>query len=188
MKELNSGAKCMMSCLCLLLAGCATVDLPKNLPTAEKAMTLTNGGWVVVTMDDNGKRGGELIALEPDTMFIMDSGSLLLIPRSRVTSAKIFLTDYPLKSGGMAAITFGGMASSFSLGWGAVFALPLWLIVGSFNSNVVAEDADKGDFMSPPAKLSELTMYARFPQGLPAGVKRSEIRPIPPDPSVEPDR
>jgi hypothetical protein len=178
MKKLNSAARVLVACFCLLPAGCATTDLPKNLPSAEEAMIMTNGAWIILSTGGNDLRRGEFIALDADTLFLMEWGKLLPIPRSQVKSARIFLTDYPLKSGGMAGMILGGVISSAAVGWYAVFAAPAWLLIGSMNSSAVARDADKGDYMYPPDDLKELGKYARFPQGMPAEVKRSDIRPI----------
>jgi hypothetical protein len=183
MKKLNSISVRSTLCLGFVLAACSTVDMPRNLPEATEALTMANGGWIVITTADSAKHRGELIALQQDTIFMMEYGALTLIPFTGVSYAKVFLTDYPMaSSGGSAVWIVGGVVSSAALGWGAIFAIPLWLIVGGINADVLARDADKGDVMFPPGDLKQFCMFARYPQGLPANVERSRILPSPSKP------
>jgi hypothetical protein len=179
MKKPSRISSCFGLAFGIALAGCGTVDIPDRLPGATEVLSTANGGWVVITMAGKELRRGELIALGRDTVFMMDHGALKSIPRSSVLSAKLFLIDYPVTPGGAGAWTALGVVSSASLGFGAIFAAPLWLIVGGINTSVVARDADAGDLAFPPAKLEEFAMFARYPQGLPEGVERSMIRPAP---------
>jgi hypothetical protein len=179
MKKPSRMSVCLGLSFGIALAGCATVDIPARLPGATEVLSTANGGWVVITTAGKVTRRGELIALGRDTIFIMDHGALTLTPSINVLSAKLFLTDYPVTPGGAGVWTALGVVSSASLGFGAIFAAPLWLLVGGINTSVVARDADEGDLAFPPAKLEEFSMFARYPQGLPEGVDRSMIRPAP---------
>ena len=185
MKKLSKIPGWSSLCLGFVLLGCATVDMPDHLPEATEVTSTAYGGWTVITTPGKDKHQGELIALEHDTLFIMEQGALTLIPRDSVGSAKIFLTDYPVTTGGAAGWTVAGMLSSLSLGWGAIAAVPLWLIVGSINTAAVANDADAGDLAFPPADLGQFAKFARYPTGLPVDVDRALIRPAPAGPGGE---
>ncbi len=131
------------------------------------------GGWIDLSY--RGPNGltrvmGELIAVTGDTVWIKDASGGTVFPTSEVADGR--LTWYDSKAGQVGAIAAVGVLSTVSNGLLLVFTAPLWIIVGStaaaVQSRIPMEEA-------PPVRWSELSAFARFPQGMPSGVELSEL-------------
>ena len=155
-------------------AGCATADLPKNLPNAKEAILSGKGAWAVVTCDSQKYRG-ELIAVSGDSLFLIVGPVLAAIPRLQITEAKLFIVDYPVSGSGITTWTIFGVASTLSHGVGLVMTAPLWLIVSAAAGPAAASDADDGDLRYPGTSISRFSEFARFPRGLPQGIDRARL-------------
>jgi len=125
---------------------------------------------------DSSITRGELLAVEPDTLFLIRENTLNAISKSDVREAKAFLQEYPLTPGEVAGWTVLGTLSTISNGFGLVITAPLWLITGTVTGIVAAAQANHGDFVYPDGSWSELRKFARFPQGLPQGIPRERLK------------
>ena len=154
--------------------GCATTSAPRGwLPSAREAPMNVYGGWAVINIDsaDHQRRvQGEFIAVGTDTLFVLTSGGLQAIPKAIVPSAKISYFDGNYS--GLSSWALLGTLSTASHGFYLLLTAPLWILTGvltvsSATYEQIREYPDQG--------WNELQKYARFPQGLPASVDRSQL-------------
>jgi len=178
-----------LAALLLFLPGCYTVDLPRRLPEAKQAADLTTGAWLVVYQKTSEKKApkfeGELIAVESDSVFFFSGTELKGIRKDSVATAKLFVTEPPIRPGTADAWMVFGTLSTLSHGWALILSLPVWLIGGSIGAAAIYSADDRGDLLYPEDSWSELGKFARFPQGLPRGLDRTRlevrVRDLPPE-------
>ena len=77
-----------------LLAGCAGNSAPRGwLPEAADAQAQANGGWVTVNyqiaLDRPGQVDGELIAIGPDSLYVLDTVTLHAVHLGSVSRARM---------------------------------------------------------------------------------------------------
>ena len=161
--------------------GCSAADLPSRLPSAQVAMHATTGSQIVVYgnagEDSTMRWAGELIAVEKETLFVLAESVLVSMPLSEVGVAKLFVTDVPVSTGMANLWVATGVLSSASLGYGAIFAAPAWLLFGSIFASAYSSSMNAGDLRFPEEPWVRISPFARFPQGLPVTLDRSQLRP-----------
>jgi hypothetical protein len=145
------------------------------LPSTGSAQTDAFGAWV--TLDYPGPDGasrqaqGELIAVNRDSIWLKDEAAGLVLPTRAVTSAR--LVWYRTGATEVGLLTVLGIVSTVSNGVFLVFTAPAWLIIGGVaaagQSRISREQVIPGDW-------AEVRKFARFPQGLPAGVELRSLR------------
>jgi len=174
----------------VLLAACVSNPAPSGwLPPAEIAAREAYGGWIVVDTTKDSRTGwhgvgseaqaeiaGELIAVDPDTVFVMSGRGLVAMPASLVRRATLF--SYDAHWGQLATWGFVGTLSTLSNGAFLILTAPLWIIAStsaaaSRSRAPMVELAERGD------RWAELRRYARFPQGMPPRLDRGALRPAP---------
>jgi hypothetical protein len=155
--------------------GCAHNTAPPGwLPATEAARTLALGGWVTVKTgeqkQDRRTIEGELIAVHPDTLFVLSGDTLVAVDRARTRSVQ--LTGYAIDLNGMRGWTALGFFGAVSNGWFFALTGPLWIVGGS---TATATASHAPEVRYPREPWNRLILYARFPQGLPAGVDRARL-------------
>jgi hypothetical protein len=169
--------------------GCASSRAPHGwLPFAQEAQQEGYGGWIEVTARANpdfSALSGELLAVSDDSVFVLTSagvGSCALTDVMRAT-----LETYDPRSGDVSRMALTGTLLSISTGWGLALFAPLWVLVGTASTAVlshegqVAMDASRQGAtsgVSGAARKSwkDIRLYARFPQGIPVELDRSQLR------------
>jgi hypothetical protein len=159
----------------LLLAGCARPDVPEGLSSSSEALRLAAGARILVRLDSSIARG-ELLSVEPDTLFLIHGDTLCAIGKDDVREVKAFLQAYPVSSGEVAGWTTLGTLSTISNGFGLMLTAPLWIITGTVTGIMAASRANNGDYHYPEDPWPGLRKFARFPQGLPQGIPRKLLR------------
>jgi len=172
-----------------LLAACVSNPAPSGwLPPADVAATEANGGWITVDTAAQAQSGwlaagssprteiaGELIAVHADSVFVLAGSSLVSLPRAQVRRATLFA--YESRWGELAMWGFFGTLSTASNGWYLGLTAPTWIITTA----IAAGSRSRAPRVSltDPRGWEGLRLYARFPQGLPAGLDRASLRPPP---------
>lgn len=168
----------LLATLLIPLMGCATNSAPSRfLPSPEKARTDSYGGWVeLVYSHPQGLRyaAGELIAVTQDSAWILGDVDRLVVPFAAVRSGK--LTGYSHGGAAVVGYTFLGMLSTVANGWFLILTAPMWLITGTVAG--VAQSHLPQDRLRP-LTWTRLARFARFPQGLPAGIRLEDLHPKP---------
>jgi len=165
--------------LVLVVGGCASHTAPERfLPTPEQAQTDGYGGWIELGIRQGNRRGsvkGELVAVTRDSVWVLgDTGAVVAVATATVHSGK--LTGYNSRWGAVAGYTALGVLSTISNGWLLIFTAPTWVITGTVAG---ANESHAPQRKTPPLDWPDLAVFARFPQGLPAGLRLGELRPKP---------
>ena len=160
----------------LCLSGCAKSTAPRGwLPRPVVAQKTAHGGWISISMTGdprNANHEGELIAIQSDSVFILERGAWLGLPVAQVSKAT--LTGYDPNTAPLELWTLGGTLSTASHGVGLVLSAPIWILVGSLTTSAQSRNPR---MIVTPATWQKARAYARFPQGLPASLDRSSLRP-----------
>jgi len=159
-----------------LASGCAhSPPAPRGwLPEADATVTDAFGGWIAVEIGREKpptRVSGELIAVGTDTVLVFAGDQLVGLPRAAITKAT--LAGYDIEAEVLAQWATLGSLSTLSHGVGFIISLPVWLIAGVTSTSSAAR-APLLEY--PKRSWAEIAAYARFPQGLPAGVDRSTLR------------
>jgi len=173
----NIRYEALIAACCLLLTGCVTTSAPRGwLPAAEEARREAFGGWAQVTYE--GASGlmrtqvGELIAVAPDTLFILFGQNLYAIPRSLTLEAQVVGYDAGVKKMGA---WFGlGQVSTLTHGFVLILTAPVWAVGGVL---ATVKQSRLPAVLYPGKDWTALRVHARFPQGLPPSLDRSMLRP-----------
>jgi hypothetical protein len=184
-----------VACLCVAVTlasqcGCAASRAPHGwLPYAQEAQQEGFGGWIEVTERGTPNEyvplSGELLAVSNDSVFVLTSAGVGSCALPDVTQAT--LEGYDPRSGDTSRLALTGTLVSISTGWGLVVFAPLWVVVGTVSSSVLSHqgqhtmDASRqgtapGAGDAARKSWHDIRLYARFPQGLPAGLDRSQLR------------
>ena len=150
-----------------MMCACATVPgHPPSLPTAGELPKNPYGSWIVVKNDRGAEFSGELLAVENDsTVYLWGDGPrIIVIPDREVKSAH--LVRFNSQAGGLAGLTFLGVLSTLSNGWGLIFTAPTWIIVGTA---ATASRSHEPMMSLHKHDWKPMLPYARFPAGLPPG-------------------
>ena len=160
----------------LMVVGCAGNTAPAGflLPPRE-AQSQAYGGWLELWVAGDAKVDGELIAVTGDSVWVLGKvGAVAVVPVATVKQGKLTTADAEV--GNVAGATGLGVLSTISNGWLLVFTTPLWIIVGTAAGSSQSYAPER---RVPPLHWTDLAAFARFPQGLPAGVSLATLRPKP---------
>jgi len=155
----------------LVLTACMQTPGPGGwVPTIEKAKYEVYGAWTVVNQRES-RNEGELIAAENSMIYLLTSEGLIQIPVSEITS----LTIVPYKENKTAAlVSILGFVSTLSHGGWLIISAPIWLISGILNART---ESASGILNRDTININELKKFARFPQGIPAGIDIQSLKP-----------
>ena len=184
----------LLGSLAIVCAGCASNTSPRGwLPNAEEIQSSAYGAWVTIRLvaQREGRQDfhGELIALQPDSIFMLNADGLLGFPSTDVDNIKVTYFEI---DGGPAFWSTAGAFSAVTHGWYGVFTLPIWVIVGASTSASYSHAAEiklprdshapgsreqaKWNDGSANAARPEARSLARFPGGIPANLDRTSLR------------
>jgi hypothetical protein len=156
-------------------AACAGNSAPRGwLPEPEEAQVVAYGGWIELTHEERDRRRrilGELIAVSADSVWVLDDRGGVVIPTATVRKGK--LTAYAPQSGDLATWTVVGTLATISNGAFLIFTAPMWIIGGTL---VTGNESRAPERRHPPLTWVGLAPYARFPQGMPAGVELTTLQ------------
>jgi hypothetical protein len=159
----------------VLCTACARSSAPNDwLPEPRQAQTSAHGGWIEVEYREGDVRRhavGELIAVSADSIWILSHTGGMVVQTAAAESGKLWA--YAPRTGDLNLWTLGGALSTISNGWFLVFTAPVWIIGGGIAAGSETGAARRS---SPPRGWTDLSAYARFPQGLPEGVPLAGLR------------
>lgn len=170
--------------LCLATAGaCAKVPDPRA-PAQRDIERGAYGGWVRVLTARGPVESGELLALSAGGLHLLQGEKL--DGRGFVARRVLFIEKREIR----VAQVWGYERETFwSWGGGAVMYLNLWNLVIPISmvvTVIVADNelAEQSSALYPSQSLSALNRWARFPQGLPAGLDPNQLLAPPPAPAA----
>lgn len=143
--------------------GCQSV--PPYVPNVKQLGQSPFGGYIVLTMSDGAKLSGELLAVDGFDLYVareMDQQGVCVDIRN--TDAFLLYFAQPKQYGW--SIPFYVMIC-VSHGVYALATLPINLIV---TTAITISGQQAFTYSQKVISLSELSMFSRFPQGLPQGI------------------
>lgn len=114
---------------------------------------------------------GEFLAVGVESVHVLTLRGHEAIALSRVDRARLAVHQSQTNQGSL--LTLGGVLSTASNGLAAIFTAPLWLIVGPLTTGAVSRDPLRD---VPSKSWKDVSIYARFPQGLPTGFDDAGIQ------------
>jgi hypothetical protein len=159
------------SLLALLVAATACVSNPDVRPrTIEGIVRDGRGGWIVVTQRNGAQIDGELIAVDPGDVRVLTATGLVSIAKPAVETARLWA--WQTQPGSIAVWGTAGTLSTISHGYWLVFSAPIWLLA----TTIVASVESRSSIVDyPDDGWDKLSRWARFPQGLPAGLTGRDL-------------
>jgi hypothetical protein len=156
--------------------GCAGHSAPAGfLPRTAEAGAHTLGGWVDVSVRGGGRltrAAGELIAITADTLWVLESTGVTVVPMRNVMGGQ--LVGYDSDSGMVGVTSVVGVLSTAANGVFLMLTAPMWMIGGSFAA--VSQSKVAIDKL-PGVDINQAAAFARFPQGIPPGLNLQYLRP-----------
>lgn len=158
----------------LTVPGCVSTSAPDAWESSSEEMQRTAyGAWVDVQYGDAAAPDtvqGELLAATTDSLFVLPlDGPFRAVARPTINELQ--LTAYDANWGYLGAWTTLGALSTASHGGFLILSFPVWVIGGSAAASAQSR---RPVYTNPP--LDTLRRFARFPQGLPPGVARDQLR------------
>jgi hypothetical protein len=150
--------------------GCWSVPNARR-PAQEVAITSGKGATAHVELVGGADLWGELVAVGDGQIWILSSGSrlkTLSLPSVQRVTLGVFWSNPT----GYAAWTSLGALSTLSHGGFLIFSLPIWLLTG-IPSSIYESNRGVVEYPTQPTRV--LRLYARFPQGIPAGVTAADV-------------
>ena len=162
----------------LLAAACAGNTAPADfLPSPALAQTEAYGGWIELSFESaNSPKpqwiDGELIAVTEDSIWVLSPQGGRAIATRSVKEGK--LTAYQAPTGTISGWTALGVVATISNGVVLIITAPLWIITGTV---AASHDSHAAVRTMPEHRWQDLAAFARFPQGMPAGVRLTDLKP-----------
>lgn len=191
MRDRRVHGPALLAACALLQVGCAASVAPRGwLPYAREAQQEAYGAWMDMDVMGAGVTlalRGELLAIGEDSVFTVSGDTVTATALTSVSRAK--LEAYDPQADAVTGPTVLGTLASPTAGVLLVALAPLWVIVGtSSGAQLSAEGKHQVDTwprsgaasgVGSGSKLEswrELRLFARFPQGMPKGLDRTQLR------------
>lgn len=151
------------------LTACAINPDPRTRPI-DTAVRDGRGGWIVVTLASGVELEGELISVDSDAVRVLTTLGLVPVAPSEVAAARLWAWD-PIIGG---TIVWGGLgtASTVSHGFFLIFSAPVWVLTTTLVASI---ESRQPRLAYPDHSWSEVSRWARFPQGMPAGLHGNDL-------------
>lgn len=175
----------LLTGLIIFLSGCSTVRIPASYRySAQQLKREITGSWIHIKLNLRENTGqapelsGELIAIQSDTIYVITPQGLKGVQVTRIDEADLYM--FMNQPGMYAAIT--GLLSLPDLIAAVVLDMPgfiilcaPWIVTAGIIS--IAEGTNHSNILNYPTfcSLEELNKFARFPQGIPAGIDKTRI-------------
>lgn len=163
--------------LVVAVAGCASNPAPSGwLPGAGDVPVEPYGAWIELELgsaEPERTVSGELLAVHPDSLFVFAFGKLEANSITEIRQARV--AWYESGSSMLMIWTVAGSLASVSHGAYGVITLPLWILGGSLASASQSKSPFV-DYDPGKSRPESLRPYARFPQGIPPDIDRSQLR------------
>jgi len=161
--------------LIVILNCCSTIKAPIGSVPNRKALTIdAYGSWLEMRLNSsNDPVAGEFIAANEDSIYIMQNGEVQIYAISNISFARVIIFNN--SRGAYGVWTVAGSLLTISNGGFLIFTLPPVLISGILTTVAEANRINYLDY--PSNSFKELSKHARFPQGMPKGIKSSDLLP-----------
>lgn len=156
--------------VCLALTGCITNPDPREPKGLEQIQRQGYGGWIEVELRDNRVVRGELLAVEGNTLFVLDlAHKISRVQLSEVTGAALYTYH---SEGGFGVWGLLGTLSTASHGFLLALSAPVWMISAGIAAGVESRHVR---LRYPQDGIESFSAWARFPQGMPVPKAPSKL-------------
>jgi len=153
--------------LTTLIGSCTT---PKYVPLPEDVGTELYGSFIMLDPPGGERVKGELIAVNEDALIILDAlAKIITIPKGNVGEFRVKYANSQKKYGWRIPVY---TLLSAGHGFGLIVSAPVNLAV---TTGVSIDAANDFKYNNETIGYEELRMFARFPQGIPEGVRLEDI-------------
>ena len=171
--RIDRALRLMVTVLLCGTVGCSSTGAPKGwLAPAQQAALDPFGAWIKIEPGIEGPfLAGEFVGVSIDSVFVLGVSGLQGVAKVDIERAKIahFDSQFDQPGGWVGLWTF----STLSHGWYLVLSAPVWILAGSLSvgahSRTPLEHYPRDDWES-------LRFYARFPQGVPEGLRGMDLQ------------
>jgi len=154
----------------LLITDCARLGVPEKwLPSPGQSRSSVYGAWVDIKFPTSTEQG-ELLAVTEDTLYYADD-QFHAVPIKKIFAARLVRYDPHIDD--IYGLTLLAVLTTWTHSGYLVFTMPLWIVTANLAANDRVNDPQ---LEYPENHIAWFTPYARFPQGLPPGLDRSQIR------------
>jgi hypothetical protein len=173
MQDRNS--KILIFFILIFCASCASIEGSRELiPYPWEVPENPRGCWIELETKVD-KISGEFIGLSEENVYvevIKFGKKLYAVPRDEVKKARI-VVFYPNGIGYLGLWTLLGVLSTLSHGWGLILSAPIWLLFGI--PSMIGRSYEPV-FSYSKKELDKMSIYARYPQGVPMEIRQKATR------------
>lgn len=132
-----------------------------------------HGGWIVVGMRGGAELSGELISVETAGLQVLTLTprlALMFVPKANIAAA----TLWPWETEHGSVLVWGGVGavSTISHGYFLIFSFPIWVLTSTITAGI---ESRASQLEYPGDGWDKFSIWARFPQGLPAGLTEADM-------------
>ena len=170
----NRNLKILIFFVLIFCASCASIEGSWELiPYPWGVLENPRGCWIELETRVD-KISGEFIGLSEENVYVevQFGKELYAVPRDEVKRARI-VVFYPDGTGYLGLWTLLGVLSTLSHGWFSYFSAPVWLLFGI--SSMIVRSYEP-IFSCSKEELDKMSIYARYPQGVPMEIKQKAAR------------
>jgi hypothetical protein len=157
--------------LTLMCSSCAPLAY---LPTIDKIGESQYGAHIHIRSTEKKSFDGELIAVTNDCVYVLctnEGRRLDSIARNRIIDFRLQFAQ--TKAGLYSAFIPLSAVVTLAHGWWLLISMPVNVITTS----IIAIDSNESNTINKKSILwSDLSMYARFPQGIPENIRKEDIQ------------
>ncbi|MBE0663893.1 MAG: hypothetical protein IH597_15660 [Bacteroidales bacterium] len=160
----------LLALLVFVLSGCS-IGLPKYLPSPDQLGVNEYGSYISLSMQDGPNLQGELIAIGNDSIIVLEKSTrnCTSMPVSGIKRYSLYYAQP--KNYGWAIPLYSLV--TISHGWFLAISFPVNLIATTI---IYSEGRNAYRYRANEISLESLKMFARFPEGIPAGIDVASIK------------
>lgn len=182
---LKTGKYIMVLFLCVsLFESCKTSKIPAYYTfTPPQVKNGITGSWtkIVLYKSDTAaisELSGELIAIQPDTIYILTEQKLVAVSSRRIDECMLYIFANQSKAMGLITglLFTPNIIAAISNSMSAYLGLGMpWFLTGMLSA--IREGYNDSNLLVFPARnpLNDFKKYARFPNGLPTDIDRKRL-------------
>jgi hypothetical protein len=166
--------KILIFFILIFCASCASIEGSRELiPYPWEVPENPRGCWIELETKVD-KISGEFIGLSEENVYVevQFGKKLYAVPRDEVKTAQI-VVFYPDGTGYLGLWTLLGVLSTLSHGWGLILSAPIWLLFGI--PSMIGRSYEPV-FSYSKKELDKMSIYARYPQGVPMEIRQKATR------------
>ena len=132
-----------------------------------------HGGWIIVEIRGGAELSGELISVEPAGLQVLTLAprlGLAFVPKANIMSA----TLWPWETEHGSVLVWGGLGGLSTISHGAwlLLSFPIWVLTSTITASI---ESRASQLEYPGDGWDKFSIWARFPQGLPAGLAEGDV-------------